>query len=63
MYLYRAAVFNHWNDIGDKYREQIPKAAPEQHGCDKVDCSEETGYEDPESCGSVKKWKCNSVKE
>ena len=51
------------NIIDYKYREEVPEAAPEQHGCDKVDCSEESGYEDAENCGSVKKWKCNSVKE
>jgi len=32
--------------LHNEHREEVPEAAPEQHGCDKVDCSEESGYED-----------------
>ena len=36
------------SSLGDKYRQQVPEAAPEKHGGDKVGGSEEAGEEDAE---------------
>ena len=40
--------------LDEKYREEIPEAAPEQNWCNKEGCSEEAGDEDAENWESVK---------